>query len=48
MINHKEKEFNDFGVKMRIFEISKTTIFEKNVFAGNCLAYRKVSSVELP
>ena len=36
LIYHKEKEFNDFGLKIRIFEISKIKFFEKNTFTGNC------------
>ena len=31
LIYHKEKEFNDFGLKIRIFDISKINIFEKNI-----------------
>ena len=29
LIYHKEKELNDFGLKIRIFDISKIKIFEK-------------------
>ena len=29
LINHKEKGLNDFGLKIRIFDISKIKIFEK-------------------
>ena len=35
LIYHKEKELNDFGLKIRIFDISKIRIFEKNIFTGN-------------
>ena len=31
-INHKELKFNDFGLKLRIFEISKNYNFWKNYF----------------
>ena len=36
IIYHKEKELNDFGLKIRIFDISEINIFEKNIFTGNC------------
>ena len=29
LIYHKDKELNDFGLKIRIFDISKIKIFEK-------------------
>ena len=32
LIYHKEKELNDFGLKIRIFDISKIKIFEKKYF----------------
>ena len=32
LIYHKEEELNDFGLKIRIFEISKIKIFEKKYF----------------
>ena len=32
LINHKELKFNDFGLKIRIFKISKIKIFEKKYF----------------
>ena len=31
LIYHKEKELNDFGLKIRIFDISKIEFFEKNI-----------------
>ena len=34
-IYYKEKELNDFGFKLRIFDISKIKIFEKIIFTGN-------------
>ena len=34
LIYHKEKELIDFWLKIRIFEISKFKIFEKNIFTG--------------
>ena len=36
LIYHEEKELNDFGLKIRIFNISKIKNFEKNIFTGNC------------
>ena len=36
LIYHKEIELNEFGLKIRIFDISKIKIFEKNIFTGNC------------
>ena len=36
LIYHQEKELNDFGLKIRIFYISKIKIFEKIIFTGNC------------
>ena len=47
LIYHKEKELNDFGLKIRIFEISKIKIFEKNIFTGNCSCDIKISFVEM-
>ena len=47
LIFHKEKELNDFGLKIRIFEISKIIIFEKNIFTGNCSCDLKISFVEI-
>ena len=47
LIYHKEKELNDFGLKIRIFEISKIKIFEKNIITGNCLCDLKISFVEI-
>ena len=47
LIYHKEKEFNDFGLKIRIFEISKIKIFEKNIFIANCSCDLKISFVEI-
>ena len=47
LIYHKEKELNDFGLKIRIFEISKIKIFEKNIFTGNCSCDLKISFVEI-
>ena len=31
LIDHKEKELSEFGLKIRIFDISKNKIFEKNI-----------------
>ena len=47
LISHKEWKFNDFGLKIRIFDISKIKFFEKNIFTGNCSSGPKVSSVKL-
>ena len=47
LIYHKEKELNDIGLKIRIFEISKIKIFEKNIFTGNCSCDLKISFVEI-
>ena len=47
LIYHKEKELNDFGLKIRIFEISKINFFEKNIFTGNCSCDLKISFVEI-
>ena len=47
LIYHKEKELNDFGLKIRIFDISKIKIFEKIIFTGNCSCDFKISSVEI-
>ena len=46
-INNKEEHFNDFGLKIRIFEISKIKLFEKKYFTENCSSDTKVSSVIL-
>ena len=35
LIYHKKKQLNDFGLKIRIFDISKIKIFENNIFTGN-------------
>ena len=32
LIYHTEKELSDFGLKIRIFDISKIEIFEKKIF----------------
>ena len=47
LINHEELKFNDFVLKIRIFEISKIKFFEKNIFTGNCSSGPKISSVKL-
>ena len=47
LTNHTEGKFNDFGLKIRIFEISKIKLFEKNIFTENCSSGPKVSSVKL-
>ena len=44
---HKEKELNDFGLKIMIFDISKIQIFEKIIFTGNCSCDLKISSVKI-
>ena len=47
LMYHKEKELNDFGLKIRIFEITKIEIFEKNIFYGNYSCDLKISFVEI-
>ena len=47
LIYHKKKDLNDFGLKIRIFDISKIKIFEKNIFTGNCSCDLKISSVKI-
>ena len=47
LIYHIQKEFNDFGLKITIFEISKIKIFEKNIFTGNCSCDLKISFVKI-
>ena len=47
LIYHKKNEFSDFGLKIRIFDISKIKIFEKNIFTGNCSCDLKISSVKI-
>ena len=47
LIYHKKKELNDFGLKIRIFDISKNKIFEKNIFTGNCSCDLQISSVKI-
>ena len=47
LINHKEYKFNDFGLKITIFEISKIKLFENFFFNENCSSIPKVSSVKL-
>ena len=42
LIYHKEKGLNDFGLKIRIFDISKIKIFEKNIVTGNCSCDLKI------
>ena len=47
LIYHIEKELNDFGLKIRIFEISKIEIFEKKFFTGSCSCDHKISFPEI-
>ena len=48
LIYHKKKELNDFGLKIRIFDISKIIFFEKNIFTGKCLICDlKMTSVKI-
>ena len=47
LIYHIEKELNDFGLKIRIFDISKIKIFEKNIFTENCSCDLKISYVKI-
>ena len=47
LIYHTEKELSDFGLKIRIFDISKIKIFEKNIFTGNCSCDLRISSVKI-
>ena len=47
LIYHKEKEFNDFWLKIRLFEISKIKFFEKIIFTGICSCDLKISFVEI-
>ena len=47
LIYHMEKELNNFGLKIRIFDISKIKIFEKIIFTGNCSCDHKISSVKI-
>ena len=47
LIYHKENALSDFGLKIRIFDISKIKIFEKNIYTGNCLCDLKISSVKI-
>ena len=47
LINHAENELNNFGLKIRIFDISKIKSFEKNIFTGNCSFDIKISSVKI-
>ena len=32
LIYHKENELNHFGLKIRIFDVSKINIFEKKIY----------------
>ena len=47
LIYHKKNQLNDFGLKIRIFDISKIKIFEKNIFTGNCSCDLKIPSVKI-
>ena len=47
LIYRKKKQLNDFGLEIRIFDISKIEFFEKNIFTGNCLCDFKISSVKI-
>ena len=47
LIYHKEKELNNFGLKIRIFDISNIKIFEKNIFTGNCSCDLKIPFVKI-
>ena len=47
LIYHKKQELNDFGPKIRIFDISNIKNFEKNIFTGNCSCDLKISSVKI-
>ena len=38
---------NDFGLKIRIFYISKIKIFEKIILTGNCSCDLTISSVKI-
>ena len=46
LIYHKEKELNDFGLKIRVFDISKIKIFEI-ILTGNCSCDLKISPVKI-
>ena len=47
LIYHKKKQLNNFGLKIRIFDISKIKIFEKNIFTGNCSCDLKIAYVKI-
>ena len=47
LTNHKKYKFTDFGLKIRIFEISKIKLFEKNILTENCSSGHNVSAVKL-
>ena len=47
LIYHKEKKLNNFGLKIRTFDISKIKMFEKNIFTGNYSCDIKITSVKI-
>ena len=47
LIYHMKNQLNNFGLKIRIFDISKIKIFEKNIFTGNCSCDLKFAYVKI-